>query len=68
MIVSAPKIIESGFYIIDIPPVVEGLDRTQGGSEGTGGGEHLAPRIVSIVSIFYRLIAAGVNDPDNITL
>ena len=50
---------------IIIPPIPERLDGTQGGSERTSGGEHPAPRIVSI---FYHFGAVGVNDSDNIAL
>ena len=65
IIIPAPKVIESSFYVIDIPPIAEGLDGAQGGSEGTGGGEDFAPRIVNI---FYHFSAGAVNQTDNIAL
>ena len=65
IIIPTPKIVQSRFYIIDIPPIAERLDRTQGSSERTGGGDRLAPRIVSV---FYHFGAVGVNDSDNIAL
>ena len=51
--------------IVDIPPIAERLDGTQGESEGTGGGERLAPRIVRI---FYHFGAGGVNQTDDAAL
>ena len=62
---SASEVVEPCLYIIDIPPIAERLDRTQGSSERTGGGEELAP---SIVNVFYHLGSVAVNDSDNITL
>ena len=65
IIIPSSEIIESRFYIIEIPPIAEGLDSAQGGSERAGGGERLAPRIVSIL---YHFVAVAVNDSDNIAL
>ena len=65
IIIPTPKIVQSRFYIIDIPPIAERLDGTQCGSERTGGGERLTPRIVSI---FYHFGAGAVNQTDNIAL
>ena len=65
IIVPAPEIVESRFYIIDIPPISEWLDSTQGGSEGTSGGKHLAPRIVGI---FYYLGPGAVNQAQHVAL
>ena len=64
-IIPTSKIVKSDFYVIDIPPIAEGLDSAQGGSEGTGGGEDFAPRIVNI---FYHFGAGAVNQTDNIAL
>jgi hypothetical protein len=57
-VISGPEIIELRFYIIDIPPIPERLDGTQGGSEGTGGGKSLASHIVGIS---YRFFSIAVN-------
>ena len=65
IIIPAAQIIQSGFYIIDIPPIAERLDRTQGGSERTGGREHLAPGIIGILDHFC---ATGVQDAHNVPL
>ena len=64
-IIPTSKIVKSDFYVIDIPPIAEGLDSTEGGGEGTGGGEDFAPRIVDI---FYHFGASAVNQTDNIAL
>ena len=61
--ISASEIIQSRFYILDIPPIAERLDRAQGGSERAGSGERLAPRIISI---FYHFGAGVVKQSDNI--
>ena len=65
VVVPAPKVVKSRFYVIDIPPIAERLDSAQSGSEGTGGGEDFAP---GIVDIFYHFSAGAVNDSDNIAL
>ncbi len=65
VIIPTPQVVQSRFYIIDIPPVAEGLDGTQGGSKGTGGGEYLTPRIVGILDHFR---ATGVQDAHNVPL
>ena len=65
VIIPPLQVIQSRFYIIDIPPIAEGLDSAQGGSEGTGGGEDFAP---GIVDIFYHFSAGAVNQTDNIAL
>ena len=65
MIVSASEIVESRFYIIDIPPISEWLDSTQGGSKGTGGRENFAPRIVGIS---YHLVSVAVNQTQYVAL
>ena len=65
IVVPAPKVVKSRFYVIDIPPIAERLDSAQSGSEGTGGGEDFAP---GIVDIFYHFSAGAVNQTDNIAL
>ena len=65
VIIPAPKIMKSSLYIIDIPPITERLNSTQRGSERTGGGEYLTPRIVGI---FYYLGPGAVNQAQHIAL
>ena len=65
IIIPAAQIIQSSFYIIDIPPITEWLDRTQSGSERASSGKYLAPRIVSV---FYNFRTSAVNDADDIAL
>jgi len=65
IVIPGSKVVESSFYIIDMPPIAERLDRTQGGSERTGGREHLAPGIIGILDHFC---ATGVQDAHNVPL
>ena len=65
MIVPAPQVVEPRFCIVDIPPITEGIQRTQGGSHGAGGGEDLAPRIVGLS---YHFVSVAVNQTQHIAL
>ena len=65
VIIPASEIVESGFYIIDIPPIAERLDDAQRGSEGAGGRENLAPRVIRV---FYHLGSIAVNQSQHVAL
>ena len=65
IIIPGPEVIESGFCIVDITSVTEGLDRTQSRSEGTGGGKDSAPGVVNVSD---HLSSAAVDQPDHVAL
>ena len=65
VIIPASEIVESGFYIKDIPPITERLDSAHGGSEGAGGRENLAPRVIRV---FYHLGSIAVNQSQHVAL
>ena len=65
IIIPSLKIIKPRFCIVDIPPITEGIQRTQGGGHGAGGGEDLAPRIVGIS---YHLVSVAVNQAQHVAL
>lgn len=65
VVISTPQIIEPRLFVIHIPTIPEGLDRTQRAGESTGLAEHLAP---SIVSIRYHFGAVAVNQTNDVAL
>ena len=65
VIISALEVVESGFGIVDIAAVAEGVEGAEGGGEVAGGGEGIAPGVVGV--IYYRC-AGGVQNGGHITL
>ena len=55
------EIVHLRFDVEVIAPVAYGVD----GRHGAGGTEHLAP---SVVAVFGYAVAAGIHDPDDVTL
>lgn len=61
----ASEVVQQGFGVVDVPPVAEGIQRAQGGGQGAGGGEDLAP---GVVGVSHHLLAGTVNQPQHIPL
>ena len=65
IVVTALEIIQPGLGIVDISTVAQRIMNAQRGSQGTGGGQQLAP---GIVGIFYHRLARAVKDRNDIAL
>ena len=65
IIIPAAQIIQSGFYIIHLPPIPEGLNSAERTCHGSGGAQYLAPRVIGVL---YHLSASAVNDSNDIAL
>jgi len=64
-IISTPEIIQSRFFVVDVAAITEGVQLTEGGGEGAGGGERFTP---SVIDVGYDFGAGAVNEGDDITM
>ena len=65
VVVAGLEVVEAGFLIVDVAAVAEGVVLTQGGGEGAGGTENIAPGVVGIPD--YHC-AGGVHDGNHVAL
>lgn len=65
IVVPATQIVQTGFFVKDIPAIPEGLQRAQCSCQGASLADHLTP---SIVSIRYHFGAVAVNQTNDIAL
>ena len=64
IVVPATQIVQTGFFVKDIPAIPEGLQRAQCSCQGASFAKGPAP---SIVLVFYYNITVGVNNAYNIS-
>ena len=59
------QVVKSCLGVVDIAPVAQGVNGTQGGCHGAGGGKQVAPGIVGVAD--YKL-PGGIENAHHITL
>ena len=65
IVISALEVIESGFAVVDVAAVAEGVILAEGRFHGAGDGKGLAPGVIGIAD---HLIAGAVHKSDHVTL
>ena len=65
VIISALEVVESGFGVVDVAAVTEGVQGAEGRCQGACCGKRVAPGIVGVV---YYCCAAAVQDSGHVTL